>query len=131
MKKTTLLNQPLSSAIAGMGHTDLLTIVDSGYPLPKECSSIDLALQRGVPNFLETLDVVLEELVVEKVIIAKEMITKNEKLYEELLKRFPKEIIKDISHVEFKEVAKGSKAVVRTGENIAFSNIILQAGFLF
>jgi D-ribose pyranase len=131
MKKTTLLNQPLSSAIAGIGHTDLLAIVDSGYPLPIGCTSIDLALKRGVPRFLETLDVVLEELVVERVIIAEEIVEQNETLYHELLNRFSEEIFVKVPHSEFKEVAKGSKAVIRTGENIAFSNIILQAGFLF
>ena len=30
MKKTGLLNQPLSNVIAGMGHTESLVIADAG-----------------------------------------------------------------------------------------------------
>ena len=34
MKKSDLLNQPLSSVVAGMGHMDELVIADAGLPIP-------------------------------------------------------------------------------------------------
>ncbi|MBQ1281510.1 MAG: D-ribose pyranase, partial [Oscillospiraceae bacterium] len=47
MKKSTLLNQPLSAVIASMGHTDTLTIGDCGLPIPAGPERIDLALVKG------------------------------------------------------------------------------------
>ena len=32
MKKTVLLNQPISAVIAGLGHMDTLVIADAGLP---------------------------------------------------------------------------------------------------
>jgi D-ribose pyranase len=131
MKKTSLLHQELSSVIAGMGHSDMLTIVDAGYPIPLGVHKVDLALKRGVPGFLESLDTILEEFVVEKVVIAEEMVNQNSVLYHKLQVRFPEIKFEIIPHIEYKEKANGSKAIVRTGENVAYSNIILIAGFLF
>ena len=77
MKKGSLLNKEISSVIAGMGHTDMLTIGDCGLPVPENVRRIDLALKKGVPTFEDTLKVVLEELCVEKVIIACEIKANN------------------------------------------------------
>ena len=74
MKKTKLINSEISYTISKMGHTDSLTIGDCGLPIPNEVNRIDLALKYGVPTFLETLDTVLEELCVEEIVIANEII---------------------------------------------------------
>ena len=78
MKKTKLINSEISYTISKMGHTDSLTIGDCGLPIPNEVNRIDLALKYGVPTFLETLDTVLEELCVEEIVIANEIIENNE-----------------------------------------------------
>ena len=68
-----------------MGHTDSLTIGDCGLPISDDVKKIDLALTHGVPSFIDTLDVILEELCVEEIIIASEIKEKNEKIYKEIL----------------------------------------------
>ena len=68
MKKTKMINSELSYVISQMGHTDSLTIGDCGLPIPPETKRIDLALTHNVPTFIQTLDVVLEELYVEEVL---------------------------------------------------------------
>jgi len=35
MKKGNLINQPLSSLIASLGHTDEIVIADAGLPITK------------------------------------------------------------------------------------------------
>ncbi|MBF8983176.1 D-ribose pyranase [Lutibacter sp. B2] len=139
MKKGTLLNSEISYVISKMGHTDHLTIGDSGLPIPSETKRIDLALKKGIPSFLDTLDTVLEELEVEEIIIAKEMTEVSKDLYEDIMKRM-NELEKDkgkkitvhtISHEEFKEMTKESKAVIRTGECTPYANIILKSGVVF
>ena len=34
MKKVGIINQPISSVISGLGHTDTITIADAGLPIP-------------------------------------------------------------------------------------------------
>lgn len=131
MKKGKLINSELSSVIAKMGHTDLLTICDSGLPIPKDVQRIDLALKCGIPTFLETLDIVLEELEVEEIIIANEMEEVSNNLYLEILKKFPHIKITKVKHENFKCITKNSIAIVRTGEFTPYANIILKSGVVF
>lgn len=131
MKKGKLINSELSSVIAKMGHTDLLTICDSGLPIPKDVQRIDLALKRGIPTFLETLETVLEELEVEEIIIANEMEEVSNNLYLEILKKFPHIKITKVKHENFKCITKNSIAIVRTGEFTPYANIILKSGVVF
>lgn len=131
MKKTTLINSEISSVIAKMGHTDMLTICDSGLPIPKNVERIDLALKHGIPTFLDTLDTILQELEVEEIIIAKEIEEASYEMYKEIEKRFSNIKISKINHEEFKVVTKDSMAIVRTGEFIPYANIILKSGVVF
>ena len=73
MKKIGTLNQPLSAVIAGLGHMDQLVIADAGLPIPAGTRRIDLALKAGIPGFVDTLAVILEEMQVESAVIAGEM----------------------------------------------------------
>ena len=131
MKKTKLINSEISYTISKMGHTDSLTIGDCGLPIPNEVNRIDLALKYGVPTFLETLDTILEELCVEEIVIANEIIENNEIIHNEILKRFENIKVTYVSHEEFKNQTKESKAVVRTGECSPYANIILKSGVVF
>ena len=131
MKKSGILNQPISAIVAGLGHTDTVVVADAGLPIPAGPQRIDLALKQGVPTFLDTLNVVLSEMQIEKVIIADEMIHVSPDLYRQV-----KEIIGDVpvefyTHVIFKEMTARAKAVIRTGDFIPYANIILVAGVVF
>ena len=129
MKKTKMINSGLSYVISHMGHTNSLTIGDCGLPIPNETKRIDLALTHNVPTFIQTLDVVLEELYVEEAIIASEIKEKNPQVYEAIKKRIANLI--EVSHEDFKVLTKDSKAVVRTGEYSPYANIILKSGVVF
>jgi len=131
MKKLNLINSEISYVISKMGHTDSLTICDSGLPIPSEVQRIDLALKRGLPTFLDTLDSVLEELQVEEIILASEIIEISNDLYKEIIKRFENIKITTVSHEEFKNLTKSSKAIVRTGEYTPYANVILKSGVVF
>jgi D-ribose pyranase len=131
VKKTGVLNQPISSIIAGLGHMDTLVIADAGLPIPPETQRIDLALSEGIPGFLDTLRVVLTEMQVEGAIVAEEMLQTSPDIYEaikELLGDVPIEIE---THLIFKEQTRSARAVIRTGEFTPYANIILVAGVVF
>lgn len=131
MRKTPLLNSNLSSVISKMGHTDMIAIGDCGLPIPKESERIDLALVNGVPTFIDTLKVTLMELQVEEVLIAKETMEVSPNLFEEIKKVIGDVKITFISHEDLKKDLKKCMAVVRTGEQTPYANIILKSGVVF
>lgn len=131
MKKVGTLNQPLSEVIAGLGHMDQLVIGDAGLPIPLETQRIDLALTQGVPSFLETLRVILEEIQVEGAIVAEEMIDVSPEIYKKVKELLPEIPLDSIPHTEFKRQTRGARAVVRTGEFTPYANIILISGVIF
>lgn len=131
MKKATLLNSGLSAVIARMGHTETLTIGDCGLPIRGQAERIDLALKKGVPGFLETLDTVLTELCVERIVLAEEIKTVSPEMHQAILERFPGIPVDYVPHEEFKHQTERSKAVVRTGECTSYANIILVSGVTF
>ncbi|AYE33599.1 D-ribose pyranase [Clostridium septicum] len=131
MKKTALLNSDLSEVISKMGHTDMLAIGDCGLPIPGCTKRIDLALIKNLPTFIDTLKAVLLELEVEEVVIAAEIESKNKNVYEEIKGLIGDVKITIVSHEELKVLLKDCKAVVRTGEQTPYANIILKSGVVF
>ena len=136
MKKNGILNSEISSVLSYMGHTDRICIGDCGLPIPETTERIDLALKFGVPTFLETLQEVAGDMKIEKIILADEIKEKNPSLYDEILNFFAGDETGEIEvefvpHTEFKELTWDCKAVIRTGENTPYANIILQSACLF
>jgi len=131
MKKIGILNQPLSSVIAGMGHKDALVVADAGLPIPRETPRIDLALIEGVPGFLDTLRSLLMEMEVERAIVAEEMLTESPQIYEAVEALLGSAPIETVPHGVLKERSRAARAVVRTGEFTPYANVILIAGVVF
>ncbi len=131
MKKTPLLNQPLSAVIAGLGHTDTLVIADAGLPIPDGPLRIDLAVRAGLPSLLEVLHAVLEELQIQEVIIADEMAGHSPQLRTALRDILGDVPVRTVAHEEFKRQTRTARAIVRTGECTPYANLILVAGVVF
>ena len=66
-----MLNSELSHEIARIGHAAALTLCDAGLPIPGGVKRIDLAIERGYPAFVRTLDVLLSEMMVEEIVLVK------------------------------------------------------------
>lgn len=131
MKKTTLLQSDLSYIIATLGHLDTLVIADAGLPIPMETVRIDLALTQGVPGAIQTLKVVLEEMQVEKVLLAEEAKERNPRFLADVQELLPGVPVEYVSHAEFKRRSASARAVVRTGEFAPYANVILVSGVVF
>lgn len=131
MKKGGILNRDLSSLIALMGHGDFLAIVDSGFPVWNNFC-IDLSIVAGKPGIIEVLSPIVEELEIEKVVIAEEVKKVSSRYHEKLLRIFPKGIeIEYVPHEKFKSMVNEARGVVRTGEQISYSSIILVGGVTY
>ena len=131
MKKYGTLNQPITEVIAGMGHGDMIVIADCGLPIPPGVRRIDMAFLPGVPTFLHTLDVILDEMEVESVIVASEMRTVSPELDGKVKQIIGERPTTVVSHEEFKVMTKQAVAVIRTGECTPYANIILRSGVIF
>ena len=137
MKKQGILNSDISRVLSYMGHTDRICVGDCGLPIPDEVERIDLAVKFGQPSFMDVLKVVAEDMKIEKIVLAEEIIEKNPTVLEEINTFFGiKESetapeVEFVSHVELKQQTKECKAVIRTGETTPYANIILQSGCIF
>ena len=135
MKKTGIINADISRVLSYMGHTDRIAVGDCGLPIPEETERIDLAIRLGTPRFMEVLEAVLDDMVIEKVVLAEEIKENNPALLAEiqnLLKERELQVpVEFISHAQLKEETKSCKAVIRSGENTPYANIILQSACIF
>lgn len=134
MRKTaTTINPALSRVISETGHTDLLVVTDAGLPIPPGSERIDLAYRPGAPAFLDVLDTVLAEMVVEGATVSAEVAEKSPEVLAALRDRFAGMglEIELIPHVEFKKLSQGARAFVRSGEFTPYANVILHAGVAY
>ena len=135
MKKTGIINADISRVLSYMGHTDKIAVGDCGLPIPEETERIDLALRLGTPRFMEVLEAVLDDMVIEKVVLAEEIKENNQALLAEiqnLLKERELQVpVEFISNAQLKEETKSCRAVIRSGENTPYANIILQSACIF
>jgi D-ribose pyranase len=107
---------------------DTIVICDAGLPIPDENQRVDLAFEPGTPGQIQVLKAVLNEIVVEKVIMAEESKKVSPKMHEQILKLLGDKEIEYVPHTEFKEKSKKSKAIIRTGEFTPYSNVMLVCG---
>ena len=133
MKKQGILNSEISRVLSYLGHTDCICVGDCGLPIPDEVERIDLALAFGEPTFMRTLEVVAQDMKIEKIVLAEEIKTQNPKVLSEIEALFAGQSVEVefVTHVQLKEQTHDCKCVIRTGETTPYANIILQSGCIF
>lgn len=131
MYSGAVLNGELNRVLGNMRHTDRICIADCGLPIPDGVEVIDLSLKMGEPSFLSVLDVILEHFGVEKIFLAAETRDANPALHSALRSRFGDTPCETMPHDEFKKLSASCRAIVRTGENTAYANLILQSSCIF
>jgi len=131
MKKAGILNSHISKILSDLGHTDKIVIADAGLPIPEGVLKIDIALKKGMPSFLDVLSVVLQDMVVEKVVVAEEVKQYNIPIHQEMKQQLIEIEVEYVSHEAFKLLCKDAKVVIRSGEITPYANCILQSGVFF
>lgn len=133
MKKIGCLNSELSYVISKLGHFDTITIGDCGLPVPDGVQRIDLAVTYGVPSFDAVFNVIDAEAKFQKITLASEALEQNPEFYAKMKNWAEANGVKVeiVSHDELKQLSAKSKAVVRTGEYTAYSNVILESNVSF
>lgn len=131
MRKQGILNAEICKVIAALGHTEYLVIADPGLPIPDDIKVIDISLKHGVPGFMEVLDSVVQEMVVDSFIYAAEMEEYSPKLLEKMRNVLVGVPEKKVPHENLKEMLSEAKAIIRTGECTSYANVILEGGVNF
>lgn len=128
MKKGGILHPGLLRVLAEMGHTDLLTVCDRGFPVPVGPARLDLALVDDIPTVPDVLRAIEGEFVIDSLIVAEEMKEASPDRYRKLCEMFSGILIRTVSHVRFKDICRESRAVVRTGDTVPYANVIVVSG---
>lgn len=139
MKRTVLLNSHLSGLVARLGHMDEYTLADAGLPIPDGVDRIDLAVSAGVPAFMEVLEAMSSEVMIEAAILVDELRVGNPEFHDLVFTKLRQQeraqgkaiSIEYLPHPQFKQRTGNSRAVIRTGEVTPFANCILIAGVAF
>ena len=129
MKRTGILNAQLSGALATLGHTDLILVVDAGFPIPRDAQRVDLAIAQNLPDLRTVISLIADEIIVEGVVRADDVTSNNPKLDEWLLDRFADAEFSTRTHADMLgELARQAKVIVRTGAFEPWGNIGLVCG---
>lgn len=129
MKRGGILNQPLSAALAGLGHTDRLVVGDCGLPRPPGVPVVDLAVTFGVPSFADVLRALAGEIVVDSALVAAETESANPGALALVRELFGEPA--RCSHEELKAASASARLLVRTGEATPYANVVLTCGVPF
>jgi len=136
MKRHGILHPELSQAIAALGHGDMLVVADAGLPIPAGVKRIDLAYAAGEPPFMRVLEAILDEMEVERAILASELQTRTPIKFRKGLVERLGQLNEEgkpsfVPHEEFKQITQQARVIVRTGEFTPYANVILVSGAVF
>ena len=129
MKKDGILNRSLINAIADMGHTDIMIIGDVGVPIKEEKQRIDLAISEDLPSVGKVLELIMDEMIYEKVIVAEEQKRYNPLHFRNVRKLSTRCKVDTMPHEDlFSTYLSKAKYIVRTGGFEPWGNVVLVAG---
>ncbi len=129
MKETGCVNGQISDVISMMGHMDEMIVCDAGFPIPLGVRTVDISLAKDKPTVLELLEELVKHFSVEKLIMADETKQASPSRFNAIVAIFGKGTpVETMPHSEFKQRSKTVKAVLRTGDFTAYSNVLLVSG---
>ena len=100
----------LNTAIASIGHRDVLIVCDAGYPIPSNARRIDRA-KLGTSPTSRRCSVIAEDLIVEEAIYAKEMEGHNPRLLDKVKRNLGKRPLHHPPHSDAERHGAQAKAI--------------------
>ena len=129
MRETGILNNDVSDVISMMGHMDEMIVCDAGFPIPIGVRTVDISLAKDKPTVLELLEELKKHFSVEKLIMANETKEVSPCRFKAIMDILGGDLpVETMAHSEFKQRSKTVKAVIRTGDFTAYSNVLLVSG---
>ena len=128
MLKTGILNPQLNSLLSRVRHTNLLVIADRGFPYWPMIETIDIALVDDLPTVLQVLDAIRPNFVIGQVTMAREFCTHNPPAVQDRFMSAMAGLNRVfMPHIELKQLVPGAIGLIRTGDTVAYANMILES----
>lgn len=130
MRTERILHPGLAKALAELGHTDTVMVTDAGFPIPADAHRIDLGFYPGLPDVLDILRVLRQEIFVEEVRFAPEVKSHHPRLYTSIQEIYQGAGASFIAapHEELIEIwAPRAKVIIRSGSFEPWANFALTA----
>lgn len=128
MLRSGILNPHIRSLLARVRHTNTIVIADRGFPFFREIETIDISLIDDVPRVVEVLAALRENFVCGRAWMAEEFGMMNDA---PTIDRFRGALdgvaLETEPHDEFKKRVPAAVGLIRTGDTIQYSNIILES----
>jgi len=129
MRETGIVNNDICDILSGLGHTDEVIVCDAGFAIPLGVRTVDISLAENKPTVPEVLAELKKHFSVEKLVISEETKKTVPTRFKELSKAFGVNIpVELITQNEIRARAKNVKAVIRTGDFTAYSNVLIVSG---
>lgn len=129
MRRGGILNVRLQTAIAQMGHDDILLVTDAGFAHVYDERVIDLALVPGIPDLFTVLRAIRRELWVEAFALIEDATRHNPVVSEGVAAIFPDAKAETRPNAWFHgEGYRSAKWIVRTGAWLPWGNVALISG---
>ena len=132
MIKRGIINPDVNYNLSLLTHMDKFLVSDSAMELPKDMDRVDLAFVPNVPDVITVTKGILEDCLIEKAYMAKEMTEVSPELYKQYVdlltaNNIPIELV---PHSEFCELTNHHvRFTIRTGDSTYhYASVILQAG---
>lgn len=126
MLRIGIINPHIMSLMARVRHTNTLVIADRGFPYWPMIETVDISLVDDIPTVLQVFEALKANFTVGQIFMAEEFRTANTLEVQQLFANS----IGDISisfepHDEFKRRVPQAIGLIRTGDTIQYTNMIL------
>jgi D-ribose pyranase len=129
MLRTGILNPAISSLIGRVRHTNTLVIADRGFPFWPQIETVDISLVDDIPRVLDVVRAIRANFKAVQFFMAEEFLAANAKdvqlEFERALSGVP---LVFEPHVQFKKRVPQAVGLIRTGDTIPYSNLIMESG---
>jgi D-ribose pyranase len=128
MLKTGILNPAINSLLSRVRHTNTLVIADRGFPFWPQIETIDISLVDDLPRVLDVLHAIRANFVAGRAFMAEEFHRENSHAtIRNFLSALQGVEMSYEPHIEFKHRVPQAIGLIRTGDTLQYSNIILES----
>jgi D-ribose pyranase len=128
MLKTGILNPHINYLLSRVRHTNTLLIADRGFPFWPGIETIDISLVDDLPRVADVLSAIRSNFDIGTLIMAEEFRTNNPRdvvAERRKLAKGTKLIFEP--HVKLKQRVPQAIGIIRTGDSMPYSNVILES----
>lgn len=128
MLRSGILNPHLAALMCRFRHTNTLVIADRGFPFWPGVETVELGLTNDIPRVRDVLRLIAENCQLGGAWMAEEFCEANPR---EALAKFQEHLpdteIALEPHLQLKKRVPGAIGLIRTGDTMHYSNIILES----